>query len=107
MTPYVGMWIAIVAAGALAFATKFAGHTVPESWLANARVHRIAAFITVALLAALFAVQGFTSGTAVVIDARVAAVAGAAVMLWLRAPFIVVVFGAAAIAAGLRLLGWG
>lgn len=107
MTPYVLMWIAIVVAGLLAFGTKLAGHTVPESWLANPRVHRIAAFITVALLAALFAVQGFTSGSALVIDARVAAVAGAAVMLWLRAPFIVVVFGAAAIAAGLRLLGWG
>lgn len=107
MTPYALMWVAIVAAGALAFATKFAGHAVPERWLANPRIHRIAAFITVALLAALFAVQGFTSGQAVVIDARVAAVAGAAIMLWLRAPFIVVVFGAAAIAAGLRLLGWG
>lgn len=107
MTPYVLTWIAIGAAGALAFATKFLGHVVPESWLANARVHRIAAFITVALLAALFAVQGFTAGSALVIDARMAAVAGAAVMLWLRAPFIVVVFGAAAIAAGLRLMGWG
>lgn len=107
MTPYMWMWVAIVAAGLLAFATKFAGHAVPETWLANPRVHRIAAFITVALLAALFAVQSFTSGSSLAIDARVAAVAGAAVMLWLRAPFIVVVFGAAAIAAGLRLLGWG
>lgn len=107
MTPYTMMWGAIVLAGVLAFATKYAGHAVPESWLANPRVHRIAAFITVALLAALFAVQGFTSGSSLVIDARVVAVAGAAVMLWLRAPFIVVVFGAAAIAAGLRLLGWG
>lgn len=107
MTPYMFMWVAIVLAGVLAFATKFAGHMVPEIWLANPRVHRIAAFITVALLAALFAVQSFTTGSALVIDARVAAVAGAAVMLWLRAPFIVVVFGAAAIAAGLRLLGWG
>lgn len=107
MTPYMAMWGAIVLAGMLAFATKFAGHAVPERWLANPRVHRIAAFITVALLAALFAVQGFTSGSSLVIDARLMAVAGAAVMLWLRAPFIVVVFGAAAIAAGLRLLGWG
>lgn len=107
MSPYVMMWIAIIAAGVLAFATKFAGHAVPEKWLANPRIHRIAAFITVALLAALFAVQSFTSGSSLVIDARLAAVAGAAVMLWLRAPFIVVVIGAAAIAAGLRLLGWG
>jgi branched-subunit amino acid transport protein len=107
MTPYVWMWVAIVAAGVLAWATKFAGHVVPESWLENPRVHRIAAFVTVALLAALFAVQGFTSGKEVVLDARVAAVAVAAVLLWRRAPFIVVVFAAAAVAAGLRLLGWG
>ena len=107
MTPYLWMWVAIVAAGVLAWATKFAGHVVPESWLENPRVHRIAAFVTVALLAALFAVQAFTSGASVVLDARVAAVAVAAVLLWRRAPFIVVVAVAAAVAAGLRLLGWG
>ncbi len=107
MTPYILMWIAIVVAGVLAWATKFAGHIVPESWLENPRVHRIAAFVTVALLAALFGVQGFTSGTAVVIDARLVAVAVAAVLLWQRVPFVIVVFGAAGVAAGLRLLGWG
>ena len=106
MTSYLWMWIAIVAAGVLAWATKFAGHVVPESWLENPRVHRIAAFITVALLAALFAVQAFTSGSSVLLDARVAAVAVAALLLWRRAPFIVVVAAAAAVAAGLRLLGW-
>lgn len=107
MSPYLWMWIAIVAAGLLAWLTKLAGHTVPESWLENPRVHRIAAFVTVALLAALFAVQSFTSGRALDLDARVAAVAVAAVLLWRRAPFIVVVLVAAVVAAGLRLLGWG
>ncbi|WP_236683047.1 AzlD domain-containing protein [Demequina globuliformis] len=107
MSDYILMWIAIVAAGALAWATKYAGHVVPESWLENPRVHRIAAYVTVALLAALFAVQAVTSGTDVVLDARVAAVGVAAVLLWRRAPFIVVVFAAAAVAAGLRALGWG
>nr|WP_200807843.1 AzlD domain-containing protein [Demequina sp. NBRC 110056] len=101
------MWAAIVAAGLLAWLTKLAGHTVPERWLENPRVHRIAVFVTVALLGALFAVQAFTSGSSIVLDARVAAVAVAAVLLWRRAPFIVVVFAAAAVAAGLRLLGWG
>lgn len=107
MTPYVWMWVAIVAAGVLAWATKAAGHVVPEAWLENPRVHRIAAFITVALLSALFGVQAFTSGSAIVIDARLAGVAVAAVLLWRRASFIVVVFAAALVAAGLRLLGWG
>ncbi len=107
MTPYIWMWVAIIVAGLLAWATKFAGHLVPERWLEIPRVHRIAAFVTVALLAALFAVQGFTDGSAVVVDARVVAVVVAAVLLWRRAPFIVVVFAAAAVAAALRLAGWG
>lgn len=107
MSTYVGMWIAIVAAGLLAWLTKLAGHVVPERVVDNPRIHRIAAYITVALLAALAAVQAFTTGHSVVADARVAAVIVAVVALVLRAPFIVVVALAAVTAAGLRLLGWG
>lgn len=107
MSPYAWTWVAIAAAAALAFLTKYTGHVVPEAWLEHPRVHRIAGFVTVGLLAALFATQAFTSGSALVIDARVAAVAVAALLLWRRAPFIVVVAAAAAVAACLRLLGWG
>ncbi len=107
MSAYAWMWVAIVAAGVLSWATKHAGHSVPESWLENPRVHRIAAFVTVALLSALVAVQTFASGRSLVVDARVAALAVAAVLLWRRAPFIVVVVAAAGVAAGLRALGWG
>lgn len=107
MSAYALTWVAILAAAALAFGAKIAGHTVPESWLAHPRVHRVAGYISVALLAALFAVQAFTTGAAIVLDARVAAVAVAAILLWRRAPFIVVVAAAAAVAAGLRVLGWG
>ncbi len=107
MSAYAWTWIAIVVAGALAWATKLAGHSVPESWLENPRVHRIAAFVTVALLSALVAVQTFASGRGLAVDARVAAIGVAAVLLWRRAPFIVVVAAAAAVAAGLRALGWG
>lgn len=104
MSAYSWMWAAIIAAGVLAWATKYAGHVVPERFVENPRIHRIAAFVTVALLFALFTVQAFTSGGAVVLDARVPAVAVAAVLLWRRAPFIVVVIAAAAVAAGLRLI---
>ncbi|WP_430867064.1 AzlD domain-containing protein [Demequina aurantiaca] len=107
MSTYTWMWAAIVAAGVLAWATKYAGHVVPERFVENPRIHRIAAYVTVSLLFALFAVQAFTTDGAVVFDARVAAVAVAAVLLWRRAPFIVVVIAAAAVAAGLRALGWG
>lgn len=107
MSAYAWMWIAIVSAGVLSWATKVAGHVVPESWLENPRVHRIAAYITVALLSALFAVQAFTADGGLVVDARLAAVGVAAILLWLRAPFIVVVAAAAATAAALRAFGVG
>jgi len=105
MTAYVWTWIAIIAAGVLAWAIKYAGHSVPESWLENPRVHRIAGFVTIALLAALAAVQTFTTKGELALDSRLAAIAVAAVLLWRKAPFLVVVFAAAIVAAGLRLMG--
>ena len=107
MSSYTWLWVAIVAAGAVSWLTKATGHLVPEPWLEHPRVHRIASYMTVALLFALFAVQAFTSGRALAFDARVAAVSVAAVLLWGRAPFIVVVIAAASVAAGSRALGWG
>lgn len=105
MTAYVWTWIAIIAAGVLAWGIKYAGHSVPESWLENPRVHRIAGYVTIALLAALAAVQTFTAKGDVVLDSRLAAIAVAAVLLWRKAPFLVVVLAAAVVAAGLRLMG--
>jgi branched-subunit amino acid transport protein len=61
--------------------------------------------IPVALLSALVAVQVFSSGHQLVIDERAAGLAAAVVLLLLRAPFLVVVFGAALTAALLRLAG--
>ncbi len=97
-------WAAVLAASALCLGTKYLGHRVPEHWLAHPRVARIAALVTAALLAALVAVQTFTRGQALVLDARLAALGVAAVALALRAPFLVVVLLAAAVAAGLRAL---
>lgn len=57
----------------------------------------------IALLSALLAVVTVADGMAVVIDARVAAVAAAAVALMLRAPFLVVVVVGAATAAFIRV----
>lgn len=102
MTPYLATWLAVLGASAVCFATKLAGHRVPEHWLAQPRVARIAGLVTVALLAALVAVQTFTVGRSVALDARAVAVAVAAVALALRAPFVVVVVLAAVVAAVLR-----
>jgi hypothetical protein len=54
------------------------------------------------MLSALVVVQTFGVGQALVIDARIVGLMFAVILLLIRAPFIVVVFGAAAIAAILR-----
>jgi uncharacterized membrane protein len=107
MSAYAATWVAVLAASAVCFATKLVGHRVPEHWLAHPRVARIAALVTAALLAALVAVQTFTADGGVVLDARVVALAVAAVALALRAPFVLVVVLAAVVAAVLRALGLG
>ncbi|MBC7550971.1 MAG: AzlD domain-containing protein, partial [Cellulomonas sp.] len=59
----------------------------------------------VALLAALVAVQVFATSTGTLtLDARAISLAAAVVLLLLRAPFLVVVVGAALVAAVARLL---
>lgn len=98
-------WLTVLAAAAVCYATKLLGHRVPAHWLAQPRVARVSALVTVALLAALVGVQTATTGGALVLDARLAGLAVAAVALALRAPFVVVVVLAAAVAAGLRALG--
>ena len=58
-------------------------------------------------LAALVAVQTFTTSGALALDARAIALVVAAVALALRAPFVVVVLLAAVVAAVLRAAGLG
>jgi predicted branched-subunit amino acid permease len=91
-------------AAAACYLLKLAGLSVPPRVLERPVVERIADLIPVALLAALVAVQVFGSGPGLVLDARTAGLGVAVVLLLLRAPFLVVVFGAALSAALLRLL---
>ena len=91
------LWQAIIAAGLIAFVTKLAGYAVPARWLQNPRMHRVAGALTVALLASLTVMNTFAAGTALSLDARLAALVVAALALWVRAPFLlVVVLGALA-----------
>lgn len=101
------LWITVLAACALGFAAKLAGYLVPESVVDGRRRSRIVGLLPVALLAGLVVTQAVGSDGEIVFDARIAAVALAVVLMWLRANFIVVIVGAAALAAGLRALGWG
>jgi len=92
----------------LAFLTKLAGHLVPSERLEGAKMRRVTGLLPVALLSSLVVVQTFGgAGGALVVDARLAAVGVGIVALLMRAPFILVVALAAAVAAGLRALGWG
>lgn len=99
------LWVTVLVASLVCLGLKLAGHLVPERWMSSPRVARVAALVTVALLSALVATQTLADGRHLDLDARVPALAVAAVALVLRAPFIVVVVLAAATAAGLRALG--
>ena len=98
------IWTAVIAASLGCYLLKLAGLSVPPRVLERPLVERIADLIPVALLAALVAVQVFGSGQQLVLDARTVGLGVAVVLLLLRAPFLVVVFGAALSAALLRLL---
>jgi branched-subunit amino acid transport protein len=97
------LWIGVLAAAAGCYMFKLLGLSIPHGVLERPTVRRIAALLPVALLAALVGVQTFADGETVVIDARLAGLAVAVAALLLRAPFLVVVFAAAATTALLRL----
>jgi uncharacterized membrane protein len=99
------LWMWILAACAISYLTKLAGYLVPARLMENPRMTRVAGTLTIGLLASLTAVNTFSSGQSLALDARLAALAAAAVALWLRAPFLVVVLAGAGAAAVARLLG--
>ncbi|MFI6107051.1 AzlD domain-containing protein [Streptomyces sp. NPDC093595] len=98
-------WIAIALTAAGCYLLKLAGLLVPAAALERPLVQRLSALLPVALLAALTAQQTFSAGTALVVDARGAGLAAAALALVLRAPFLVVVAAAVAVTAAVRALG--
>ena len=97
-------WAAIVAAGVGCYLLKLAGLSVPPRVLERPLVERVADLIPVALLQRWSPSRCSRPGHALALDARAAGLAVAVVLLLLRAPFLVVVFGAALVAALLRLL---
>ena len=98
------LWHWILVACAAAFLTKWLGYAVPARFLQSPRMTQIASCVTVALLAALTVMNTVAVGQDVVLDARVVALVLAAVALWLRAPFLLVVVLGACGAALVRAL---
>ncbi len=84
------LWATVIAGSLGCYVLKLAGLSVPARWVEQPWVARVVDFVPAALLAALVAVQGLTSGHDLVIDGRLAGLAVAAVALALRAPFNVV-----------------
>ncbi|WP_175408179.1 AzlD domain-containing protein [Streptomyces sp. TRM64462] len=99
------VWTAIGLTAVGCYLLKLGGLLVPAHTLERPLVQRLAGLLPVALLAALTAQQTFSANGALVVDARGAGVAAAAVALVLRAPFLVVVGAAVAVAAAVRALG--
>lgn len=99
------LWGYILLACAVTYLTKLAGYAIPARWLQNPRMTRVAGAMTVALLAALTVMNTVAAGAALVLDARLAALAAAALALWLRLPFLLVVLLGAVASAAVRW--WG
>ncbi len=89
-----------IAAGAYFF--KAAGTFGLGRYMERPIMLAFAALLPPALLAALVAVQTFSTGTSLVIDARAAGVAAGGIAVWRNAPFWLVVTIAAAVTAIIR-----
>jgi hypothetical protein len=97
------LWVGVLVASALVYSWKLLGHLIPERFVQNPSIRSLAALLTVAMLAGLVGIQTFVSAEGITFDARAAALAVAAVLFYLRVPFIFVVIAAAAVASLLRM----
>ncbi len=98
-------WTVLLVLGAASYALKAVGPVLAGGRQLGPQVRRTLDLVAVPLLAALIVVQTLGVGHRLVIDARLPALGVAAVLVWRRAPFLVVVLAAAGTAALLRALG--
>lgn len=98
-------WLPILFTAAGCFVLKVAGTLLPRRLLRDARVRSMSVLTPVALIAAITALQTVSTGQRLVVDARLAGLAVAAVAVWRKAPFVVVVLSAAVTAAAIRAAG--
>jgi uncharacterized membrane protein len=98
-------WTLVIATAAGCYLLKLVGYFVPERALHHPRVRGVVELVPVALLAALVVLEAIANGRHYDLNAdRLAGVGVAAVAVWRRAPFLVVILLAAATAALLRQL---
>lgn len=99
------LWSIVLISSFGVFAIKLIGYLVPATLLERPTPTRVANLLTVAMLAALVAVQTLGVGEAIVLDARIPAVVVAVILFALRVPYILVVLIAGVTAALLRNFG--
>jgi hypothetical protein len=97
-------WIAIAATAFGCYAVKLLGLSIPAGILERPLAKRLAALLPIALLGALTALQTFSTGRTLVLDARAAGLGAAVVALLLRAPFLAVVAVAVLVTGAVRAL---
>ena len=98
------LWVLVLATIGGCYAFKVAGYLVPARVLDRPRIRRIVELLPVALLAALVVVEAIAKGRHIEWNGpRLAGFGVAAIAVWLRAPFVVIVVLAALTAALLRL----
>ncbi len=97
-------WTLILALGAVAWGFKALGALVIGARPMPDVVQRCLLLIPAALLAGLITKDTFTSGTAIVLDARAAGLAAAVLASWRRLPFAVVIVAGVGTTALLRAL---
>jgi len=96
-------WRRLAAAGC--FGMRLAGLCAPAPVFERRHLRRAADLMPVALLTALIAIETVGQGRQMVLDARLAGLAAAALAVRARWPFLAVVAISAAVTAGLRLAG--
>ncbi|MHB1139007.1 MAG: AzlD domain-containing protein [Microthrixaceae bacterium] len=97
-------WLQILVLAAIAYAFKAVGLVVLGGRELTGPALRAVSLLPPALLAGLVAVQTFTDGRSLELDARVVGLAFAGIGVWRRWPFVVIVVGAAAVTAAVRAI---
>ena len=98
------LWLLVGATALGCYLLKLAGYLVPARLLDVPRVRRLVEVLPVALLAALVVVEAVANGRHLDFDGpRLAGFAVAAVAVWRKAPFLVVVILAGLTAALIRI----
>jgi branched-subunit amino acid transport protein len=101
----IGIVVAGVVLGMGTFGFRFAGGALQSRITVSQRTRHLLTAGSVMLLVALVATSTLIDGDGFAGWARPAGVAVGGLLAWRKAPFVVVVLAAAAVAAGLRLVG--